>query len=121
MRVLGLARANNCAIMLAAFSDVPGGAAGLRAALLTGAPALGAERLALLVQVRPLMCITASCASQNVTAPERVQLLVALGAERMALHHQPSSGQRICSKSTLLGLKARCRVQNHACKLAASN
>jgi len=50
-RVLGLARATNAAIMLAAFGDVPHGAAGLRRALLTGAPPLGADRLALLLQV----------------------------------------------------------------------
>lgn len=76
MRVLGLARANNAAIMLAAFGDVPGGAAGLRAALLTGAPALGAERLALLVQVRP----------QYILNPKvKGTLLAVLGAERLAL------------------------------------
>ncbi len=49
--MLGLARATNAAIMLAAFGDVSAGAAGLRRALLTGAPPLGADRLALLLQV----------------------------------------------------------------------
>ncbi|KAK9821788.1 hypothetical protein WJX81_003440 [Elliptochloris bilobata] len=39
--------------MLAAFADVPGGAAGLRSALLTGVPPLDAERLALLAQITP--------------------------------------------------------------------
>ena len=75
VRVLGLARANNCAIMLAAFADVPGGTAGLRATLLTGVPALGTERLALLLQVRSarvrLVCPDSACFSAHLLgAPE---------------------------------------------------
>lgn len=65
VHVLGLARANNAAIMLAAFGDVPGGAAGLRTALLTGTPPLGADRLALLVQVCPLSGLLASHGKVN--------------------------------------------------------
>ncbi len=50
LKVVGLARANNVSIMLTQFADFKGGAADIRATVLSGTP-LSIERLSLLCQV----------------------------------------------------------------------